>query len=91
MTVEDRFKKFHAKNPDVYSYFKQFAWSLISAGHQKLSSKLIVNRIRWETAVTTTGPTYLIDDRYTPWYARLFIDDFPAHGDLFELRVIRTP
>lgn len=99
MTVRDRFLAFHAANPHVYSLYKRFAYEAIKTGATRISSKLIINRIRWESAITTTGAgwhvvagkKFLIDDRFTPWYARQFIVDFPKLAGKLELREIRTP
>jgi hypothetical protein len=102
MTVEDKFKAFHAANPHVYTLFARFAYELIKAGHEKLSSKLIIERIRWEAMTSTRhtpgsgwhvarGKPFLIDNRYTPWYARKLCEDFPKLEKRFEFRAIRKP
>ncbi len=99
MTVEAKFRTFHTDNPHVYDLFKRFADEAIKAGMKRISSKFIVNRIRWEAAITTTGAgwhiagkrPFKIDDRFTPWYARMFCDDFPSLAPRIELRRIRTP
>lgn len=99
MSVEDKFNAFDAANPHVYSLYKRFAYELLNAGLPKLSSKLIIERIRWERAISTTGAgwnvhgkkAFLIDNRFTCWYARKFIKQFPRLASRFELREIRTP
>jgi hypothetical protein len=99
ITVEEKFEAFHAANPHVYVLFKTFALQALQSGAKKMSSKLIVERIRWEAAITTSGAgwsttagkPFLIDNRFTPWYARKFIKDFPRAASMFELREIRTP
>ncbi len=99
MTVQDKFDAFHRDNPHVYSLFKRFAYEAIKAGATRISSKLIINRIRWEAAITTTGAgwhvsagkRFLIDDRFTAWYARKFTENFPKLADYLEFRAIRTP
>ena len=99
MTVEDKFKAFHDANPHVYFLYKAFAYEAFKAGATKISSKLIVERIRWETAVKTTGTgwhvaagkKFLIDNRFTAWYARKFIEDFPKLAKRLEIRAIKTP
>lgn len=99
MTVQEKFEAFHAANPHVYSLFKRFAYELLKTGAKKISSKLIIERIRWECHVATTGAgwhieaskKFLIDNRFTAWYARKFIEDFPKLATRFELREIRTP
>ena len=89
--VQDKFKQFDAANPQVYDLFKQFAFALINAGSTKISSNLIINRIRWECTIKTTGSKYLIDNRFSAWYARKFVADFPQYSDMIDLRAIRTP
>jgi hypothetical protein len=99
MTVGEKFEAFHTANPHIYGLFKKFAYEAFVAGARKISSKLIIERIRWETTVTTTGAgwhvagkkKFLIDNRFTAHYARLFIADFPKLASRFELREIRTP
>lgn len=99
MTVEAKFEAFHAANPHVYSLFKRFAYEAFKAGATKISSKLIIERIRWETTISTTGAgwhvaagkKFLIDNRFTPWYARKFCTDFPHLAARLELRCIRKP
>lgn len=99
MTNEERFDEFHAANPHVYTLFKRYAYELITAGHRKLSSKLIVERVRWEALVSTTGSgwhvaagkPFLINNDFTAHYARKFAEDFPRLAGRFEFRTIRTP
>lgn len=99
MTVQEKFEKFDRENEVIYRWFKRFAYELLRAGCKRLSAKLIIERIRWETTVSTGGAgwhpgrgrPFLIDNRFTAWYARKFIADFPMHADKFELREIRTP
>lgn len=99
MTVQAKFNAYNAANPHVYTLFKRFAYEAFAAGATKISSKLIIERIRWETAITTTGAgwhvgsgkKFLIDNRFTPWYARKFCNDFPRLAARLELREIRKP
>ena len=99
MTVKNKFEAFHAANPDVYVQFRRFAAEAIKAGVKRMSSKLVIERIRWETTVRTTGSGYStitkkpfqIDNRFTCWYARKFMEDYPKAGEIFETRVIKTP
>lgn len=99
MTIQQRFEDFHAANPHVYTLFKRYAYDLMKAGHRRLSANLIVNRIRWESAVTTTGSgwhvaagkPFLINDNFSNRYARMFVQQFPMHADKFEFRSTRSP
>jgi hypothetical protein len=99
MTVKDKFESFNVANPHVYGLFKKFAAQAIRAGVKRMSSKLIIERIRWETMVTTTGAgwsatakkPFKLDNRFTAHYSRKFMDDYPGAGEFFETRVIKTP
>lgn len=64
-SIEQDFRAFHEKHPAVYEYFKQFAREQIQAQRHKgipkekcrTSSKLIINRIRWEMSINNLQPT----------------------------------
>jgi len=90
-TIDQSFKEFHRKNPVIYELFCKYAKHLLeTVGKKKTSSKLLINRIRWEMTITTTGNDYKINDAFTSRYARLYIKDFPQHATKFELRELRT-
>ena len=98
-TVKEKFDAFDAVNPHVWGLYKRFAAQAIKAGVKRMGSKLIIERIRWEAAVSTTGAgwsvagkkKFLIDNRFTAHYARKFLAAYPKAGELFETRVIKTP
>lgn len=90
MTIEARFLAFHAANPQVYEEFKRFAFQAIAHGASSLSSKFILERVRWESMITTHGGGFKINNDFTSRYARLFAKDFPAHADKFEFREVVT-
>jgi len=80
------FKALHQKNPEVYKLFVQFTLQAINKGHAKLSSEMIVNRIRWETSVITTDKDYKINNDYKPFYSRMFMAQFPKYDYFFQKR-----
>ena len=79
-------KHFHVKNPEVYELFKRFAFEAINKGHLRLSSEMIINRIRWETSVVTSDKDYKINNDYKPFYARLFMEENQTYGNFFNTR-----
>lgn len=91
-SIYEAFTEFHSRNPEVYKRFKEIVWLLVNKGKQKLSSKLIINFIRWELYVETTDDScpYRINDAYTAHYVRLFIKEFPEMEKYFELRALRS-
>ena len=59
-SIESNFRKFHRENPIIYKLFKQFTFQAINRGHKKLSSEIIINRIRWETSILSNDKDYKI-------------------------------
>ena len=88
--MEVKFLNFHNENKEVYELYKKYALELIESGRNKIGSKMIVERIRWETIIRTKGDIYKINNNYTCYYARLFIREFPRYADRFNFRQLRT-
>jgi hypothetical protein len=84
-THETRFQRYHAENPHVYEAFKHFTLEAIRSGRKRLGARMVIERMRWESTVRGTGE-YKLNDHYTPFYVRLFIQEFPQHADLFSMR-----
>lgn len=92
-SIEQSFREYFKKNPHIYREFEKRAFQLIKAGNKKISSKMIINNIRWSVAtkeIDTTNESYAINDAYTPYYARVFVHFHPQYADRFELRKIRS-
>lgn len=88
-TLEKRFRVWHKDNPEVYDLFKRFTFEAINKGHDRLSAWLIVNRIRWETSVTTTGNEFKISNDFIAYYARMFIKEYPRYTGFFSLHEMK--
>lgn len=78
--------EWHKSNPQVWTLFERFSWEAINHGHKKISHWLIINRIRWETAIVTTGGDFKISNDYIAFYARLWKAKYPAYKDLFNTK-----
>tara|TARA_R110000787_G_scaffold104312_4_gene211137 strand:- start:901 stop:1209 length:309 start_codon:yes stop_codon:yes gene_type:complete len=88
-TFEQRKRKFwewHKKNPLIWDYFEKFSLEAVSKGCNKISHWLIINRIRWEVYVVTTGDDFKISNDYIAFYARLWRATHPEHKDLFSIK-----
>ena len=81
-----RFEVWHQQNPEVYRLFKRFAGEGIRAGRKHLGTNMIIERIRWYSAVETTGDIYKINNNFAPYYARMFMKDFPQYDGFFRTR-----
>jgi len=85
-TFEERraeWEDYHRENPMVWEYFKKFSFEAIAKGRSRISHWLIINRIRWEVYIVTTGEEFKISNNYIAFYARLWQQTFPKHKDLF--------
>ncbi len=90
-TIDEAFTEFHKKNPVVYEYFCRYVQQILDKGKKLTSSKMILNRIRWEIYIElNSAEDYRINDAFTSRYARLFITDHPEHAELFEFRKLRS-
>jgi hypothetical protein len=82
-----QFEAFHAESPQVYEYFCKFAFEAIKSGFKSYSAKGIVERIRWHVEVETQAvEEFKINNNYTAYYARKFIEDHPDHEGFFSMR-----
>ena len=57
---------------------------------KKISSKLIINWIRWNEFLKTSDQNFRINDAYQSYYARYFVEKHPQHARLFEFRKLRN-
>ena len=85
--LQAAFNKFDKDNPHVWNYFVQFAFQAIDRGHKHLSTKLIIERIRWEIYMTTiSDDEFKICNNHTPYYARKWNREYPIYSTFFEIR-----
>lgn len=81
-----KFKKYHKENPHIYEAFKKLALEAVQR-RVKFSARAICAVIRWETPISGTG-NYKINDHCSPYYARMFEEEFPQHKGFFDKRKI---
>lgn len=86
---EAAFQQWHQDNPLIWEYFKKFSFAAINAGHKRISHWLIINRIRWEVFITTTGKDFKISNDLIAFYARLWRKTYPEHRRLFKIKRMR--
>lgn len=88
-SARQRWLDWHAANPHVYELFKRFTFEAIARGHKRLSAWLVVNRIRWETSIETSGGDFKLSNCHIAYYARLFMDEFPQHRGFFRTKPLK--
>ena len=76
----------HCANPEVWLYFERFSLEAISKGRNRISHWLIMNRIRWEVNIVTTGEDFKISNDHIAFYARLWNARYPQYKTLFNIK-----
>lgn len=83
-----RFRKFHSENPAVYEELirlaRQFRRKRPSA---VIGMKMLYEVLRWNFFLaTTTDEPYKLSNDFTPFYARLIMENEPDLKGIFNLR-----
>lgn len=68
---------YHKANPQIYAMFKRFTNEAIRSKRPRYSSKMIVERIRWETMIKAEHG-YKISNCMTAFYSRLWMLENPT-------------
>lgn len=89
-SIRDAFHKFNKENPHVFKAFEEQALSAIKKGRKKISSKLIINWIRWNEFLRTSDQNFKINDAFQSYYARHFVEKYPEYLEYFEFRKLRN-
>jgi hypothetical protein len=86
------FDLFHANNPHVWEYFKEQAFARISEGQKRYSARKIFEDLRYDTGIVTTeledSHRKILND-HAPYYARLFVQEYPQHKGFFLLKPVK--
>jgi hypothetical protein len=84
------FLQMHKANPHVFKAFEEEAISRIRSGKQRLSSKGIIEFLRDNQTVQTTGMKgFNISNTYTAYYSRIFCHLHPIHRHLWQFGEIK--
>ena len=82
----EAFERFHKENPHVYKKFCEFALEA-AAVRDKFSARTVLHQVRWWTDIKTQDPAgFKICNNWSPFFARLFMRDYPKYEEFFVLR-----
>ena len=86
--INEQAEAFNQKHPQVAKLFVRFALQAIGRGFCHYSAKSIFERIRWETdqADVDGKSTFKLNNNYTCWYSRRFMEVYPQHAGFFRTR-----
>ena len=87
-SIHDRFIKFHEENPHVYKKLLNLAHIAKAAGRNKISMKLLFEKLRWDYIIDTKRPEgeFRLNNNFTSYYARMIMRRNPDLAGMFELR-----
>jgi hypothetical protein len=84
----------HNANPLVWKFFEQFAFEALRRGKKKTSHWLLMNRVRWEVYITTTGyqgkdgEEFKIGNDHIAFYARYWKVQYPQYSYLMTTKLM---
>jgi len=82
-----KWQDFHEANPGVYRLIKHFTFQAIDAGLEHYGMQSVLERVRWHTDMATrNNDGFKINNNHAPFYARLFMNDYPQHAGFFRTR-----
>jgi hypothetical protein len=89
-TSWERFRDYHATNPQIYAAFRWYALEARRAGRKRMGMKALVERARWDTTVTAHDGSFKLDNSMTAFYARILMENNPELRGFFETRQSRA-
>ena len=82
--LEKDFMTFHKANPQVRELFKSYTLLAIEQGRKRYSARLVVEKIRWDSGLTTDHHSFFkIPNAHSTYYARLFHAVYPSYKGIF--------
>ena len=90
MTPKQTWWKYHKNNPLVYRLFCEQVFRAIANGRNKCSPYQIIEWLRWEVQFKAQSEDgFKISNNHIPFYARLFVHDYPQYKDIFNLKQMK--
>lgn len=85
--AEREFLEFHTKNPYVYSELAKLARKAKALGRTRCGMKHLWEALRWEYSFAKNGRQFKAPNAFTPYYARLIMQQEPDLKGFFTTRV----
>lgn len=83
------FRAFDERNPKLWEEFKRLTHEAIDTGFERIGAHLILSLIRWNSRLDSQGDKYKVRNDWFPYYARKFLEEFPEHRGIFEIRGLK--
>ena len=86
-TIQEKFEKFHAENPQIYRYFVLYARQAKAAGYEHYGCHAIMQRVRWHMEIETRSDDgFKINNDFSSRYARRIMEQEPDLKGFFVTR-----
>jgi hypothetical protein len=93
--LEAEYRIWIANNPMVMVLFKKYTLEAMRSGRKRFGVAMIFERMRWYTSIETygeaSGDEFKLNNNYRAYIVRDFIAQYPAAGNFFETRELRSP
>lgn len=83
------FTEYDSQHPHIWVLFKSIAMDYIRQGRKRISSKLIIEEIRYHY-FTKTNDYIKVNNIYTSWYSRKFALEFPQYAGVFKFNPLKN-
>lgn len=80
------FEEYDRENPQIWGEFERRALALLDVGAKRVSAKMLFEVIRYFTHLRAKDGDFKLNNTFTPFYARKFVERHPEHADAFETR-----
>jgi len=85
-SAQEKFNEYDRANPQVYEMFKKLAMQVKRIGFKRFSAEMIVNQIRWKSAIKTKNDDFKINNNYKAFLSRKLMQEVPEMEGFFETR-----
>jgi len=85
-TIQQKFSRFHQRNPHVYDMIVTISKRMQQSGVNKFGMKGIFEYLRWQYAMQTQGDRYKLNNVFTAMYARMIMEREHGLRGFFETR-----
>jgi hypothetical protein len=84
--LREKFDEYHKRNPQVYEAFRKYTLQAIQSGYKHFGAQMIIEHIRWRTAIVKGDHDFKINNDFASFYSRMFILEYPSYSDYFRTR-----
>jgi hypothetical protein len=89
-TIEQRFRAFHAANPQVYRELRGMALGIRRRGTTRYGIAGLFEVLRYRYSIQTSGDSFKLNNDFRALYARMLMDSEPELAGFFETRERRA-